>query len=81
MSIRRLTEFLFGAGERWEYRLVAVRIVVIAAVIFGMYLLITSDFKQYAAVAFWLFVVAVIGSIVYQYRRRWKELHREREKQ
>ena len=76
MSIRRTTELLFGAGERWEYRLVAARIIVIAAVVAGMYLLITSDFKQYAAIAFWLFVVAVIGSVIYQFRRRWKELRR-----
>jgi len=70
--------FLFGSGRRWEYKLVIVRLVLVAGFVGGMALLIKSPWKSLAAPLFWIAFVLLIGSIAYQYTRRWRDLQEER---
>jgi hypothetical protein len=80
MQIREVLSFFFKRTKRWEVKLVAARIVFIAAATAGVYLLLSSDYKRYAYVLGWLLVTAVVASIGYQFVRRWKEFKADRER-
>lgn len=69
-----LVTFVFGPSRRWEYLLVMVRLAVMALAIAGIGLLLSSPWKRYAGVVFLSLLIAVLASVVYQYRRRWREL-------
>jgi predicted PurR-regulated permease PerM len=66
--------FFFGRGERWEHRLVAVRIAVVVAVILLVVALLQSPLKHYTAVVVWPLFAAFVVSVIYQWVRRWREL-------
>jgi hypothetical protein len=73
MRFRSFLGFFFGKTKLWEVKLIAARIVIIAAATVGLYLLLNSGYKQYAYFLAWLFIALVITSIGYQLVRRWRD--------
>jgi hypothetical protein len=80
MYFRGFVSFFFKGTRRWEFKLVAARIVIIAIATGCLYLLLNSGFKQYAYPLAWLLFVVVIASIGYQFVRRWRDFKANRDK-
>ena len=72
-----MRQFFFGQGERWEYRLLAVRNAVVVVAILLVLAFLLSPWKHYAAFVFWPLYVAFVVSVIYQWARRWHELGRK----
>jgi hypothetical protein len=80
MRVRDVAVLVFGKTRRWEVKLVAARIIIIAAVTAGLYMLLNSGFKRYAYPLGWLLVAVVVASIGYQFVRRWREFKANRDR-
>lgn len=80
MRLRDVTTLFFGKTSRWELKLVAARIIFIAAVTAGLFLLLNLGYKRYAYSIGWILIAVVVLSIGYQFVRSWKEFKATRER-
>ena len=74
MRLSDLARFFFGPGRSWEHRLILARIALTIVAIASLLACLESSWSRYAAPFAWLFFLVFLASVVYQFRRRWKEL-------